>query len=103
MKKHCCKNMTDAVTATCDKHPDRFDCPDCLIHYSPKFDEYGIIVHNGGTASVSIAFCPWCGVRLSESKRDLWFKKLEDLGFDDPLGQKIPKQFQSDAWYSQTK
>jgi hypothetical protein len=41
--------------------------------YHPTFDEYGIIVHDGGPSFVVIAYCPWCGVGLPESKRDRWF------------------------------
>ena len=99
MKKHCCRKMSDAVNEVCEKHPDRFECPDCLIHYSPEFDEFGIIVHDGGASSILISFCPWCGTRLPESKRDLWFEELARLGFDDPFNQKIPERYQSDGWY----
>ena len=42
------------------KHPDRFDCPHALIDYNP-FREYGLIVHDGGTAVAVIDYCPWCG------------------------------------------
>jgi hypothetical protein len=50
----------------CDQHPDRFDCPDCLIHYSPRTRMYGLIVHDGGSSFVVIRFCPWCGNRLPD-------------------------------------
>jgi hypothetical protein len=42
----------------CDQHPDRFDCPDSLIHYSTKFREYGLIVHDGGSSTICIRFLP---------------------------------------------
>jgi len=100
MKTHCCNEMSEMVTYTCDRHPDRFDCPDCLINYSPMFDEYGIIIHDGGTAVSSINFCPCCGSRLPDSKRDLWFEELAALGFDDPFEEEIPEQYLTDAWYS---
>ena len=90
--------MTDAVQSTCSEHPDRFDCPDALLDYSDIFDEYGIIVHDGGRSTVAIEFCPWCGARLPESQRDHWFATLAALGFDDPWEQEIPEAFQSDAW-----
>ena len=54
----------------CTEHPDPFDCPDSLICYSAKSGEYGIIIHDGGSSSISIAYCPWCGKRLQESERD---------------------------------
>ena len=91
--------MSEMVAYTCDQHPDRFDCPDCLVSYLPKFDEYGLIIHNGGSSSMSIQFCPWCGTRLPESKRDRWFDELAALGFDDPSEQDVPDRFKTAAWY----
>ena len=95
--------MTEAVTASCEQHPDRYDCPDCLLTYSPKFDEYGLIIHDGGSSCVSIQFCPWCGAHLPESKRDRWFDELVALGFDEPFEQQIPDRFRTDAWYLETQ
>ncbi|YCA17088.1 hypothetical protein M1D72_05965 [Vibrio sp. AK197] len=46
-----------------------------------------------------INYCPWCGVKLPESKRDLWFDTLEKLGFDDPTEQDIPEEFNTGKWY----
>jgi hypothetical protein len=63
--------MTDAVQSACAEHPSRFDCPDAIVDYQARFDEYGLIVHDGGTSVVTIGYCPWCGARLPESKRDL--------------------------------
>jgi len=68
MKKHCCSKMAEAVTSMCNDHKNRFDCPDCLIHYAEKSGEYGIIIHDGGTSFAVIQFCPWCGKRLSRGK-----------------------------------
>jgi hypothetical protein len=65
----------------------------------PEFDEYGIIIHDGGSAVSEIKFCPWCCHTLPESKRDAWFDALEDLGFYDPSEQDIPKEFNRDAWH----
>ena len=79
---------------------DPLKCPDVLIQYSPKFDEYGLIVHDGGESSIAISFCPWCGTKLPESKRDRWFSELEALGFDEPLlDQAIPERYKNDSWY----
>ena len=61
---NCCTKMTEMVTFVCGQHPDRFQCPDALIHFSQRSCEYGIIVHDGGSSFVSIAFCPWCGASL---------------------------------------
>jgi hypothetical protein len=67
---HCCEQMTDTVNYRCSEHPDAFDCADNLVAYSPEFDEYGLIIHDGGSSSIRINFCPWCGTKLAESKRD---------------------------------
>ena len=64
MERHCCEDMRSEVERHCDQHPDRFDCPDCLIHYSPRLRAYGLIVHDGGSSTIRIRFCPWCGARL---------------------------------------
>jgi hypothetical protein len=99
MQKHCCEQMDHQVNLKCEQHPDPFDCPDNLIFYSYKFDEYGIIIHDGGPSYSLISFCPWCGSALPESKRDLWFDLLEELGYDYPMEQEIPQEFKSDQWY----
>ena len=68
-KRHCCDEMTRQVNHRCDTHPDPFDCPDSLVHYSARLDEYGLIVHDGGSSSVRVEYCPWCGAKLPGSKR----------------------------------
>ena len=98
--KHCCDHMKNALVFSCPDHEDPFACPDCVMVYDERFDEYGLAIHDGGTSSLAIAFCPWCGTRLPESKRDLWFDALARLGFDDPGEQEIPEAYRSDAWYS---
>jgi len=56
--------MADDLTQVCDQHPDRHDCPDALIHYSPELGEYGLYIHDGGSSIATIEFCPWCGADL---------------------------------------
>ena len=99
MYVHCCNQMTTAVRFTCQAHPDPFACPDALLHYADRFDEYGLIVHDGGASSIVIQFCPWCGLELPASKRDRWFEELARLGFSDPASQAIPDDFRSSAWW----
>jgi len=91
--------MSEVVEYECDQQSNPFDCPDCLVAYTPKFDEYGIIVHDGGSSSVGINFCPFCGAKLPESKRDAWFERLEELGMTDPSDSEIPKEFETDEWF----
>ena len=99
MKKHCCEDMTQHVNYECPTCESKYDCPDVIIYYWDKFNEYGIAIHDGGASSIVISFCPFCGEKLPDSKRDLWFDTLEKLGFDDPMEQDIPKQFLTDQWY----
>jgi hypothetical protein len=96
---HCCEAMALAVTTECEHHPDRFECPDALLQYSERFCEYGLIIHDGGTSSCAIDFCPWCGARLPESQRDRWFDEIARLGFADPNDPAIPVSYQSDEWW----
>ncbi|MBK8474919.1 MAG: hypothetical protein IPL39_01045 [Opitutaceae bacterium] len=97
---HCCSTMKDAVESACEHHKDRWDCPDALVSYCAKFDEYGIIIHDGGSAVSLITFCPWCGAKLPESKRDRWFDELERLGFQTPGEEEIPEIYNDARWYS---
>src|SRR5262245_23164259 len=41
----------------------------CIVTYNKKHNEYGIIIHDGGTSYVLILYCPWCGTKLPESLR----------------------------------
>jgi hypothetical protein len=102
-RRHCCRWMKAAVDYRCEQHPNPFDCPDSLIYYEPRFDEYGIIVHDGGDSYTSIDFCPFCGTKLPESKRDLWFDTLEAKGFVDPRTEEVPREFRTDGWFKKKR
>ena len=100
MVKYCCEMMKTNTENHCDRHDNSFDCPDCLIHYDDKFDEYGIIIHDGSRSCITINFCPWCGKKLPDSKRDEWFDKLEDLGYENPLfDENIPNEYKDSTWW----
>ena len=90
--------MNSAVESECERHGNRWDCSDALINYSATFDEYGIMVHDGGSASVSIDFCPWCGARLPVSQRARWLDELEALGIKDPFAEAIPEIYTDGQW-----
>lgn len=96
--KHCCNNMKRTVNFKCNTHDD-FDCPDKLILYIPKFDEYGIIIHDGGKSLITIRFCPFCGSKLPNSKRNRWFRKMEKLGINIDNDEDIPKIYKSYGWW----
>ncbi len=74
---------------------------DAIMIYIDKFDEYGIIVHDGGESFIGIQYCPWCGKKLPDSKREEWFEQLEKLGFDSPLEEDIPEMYKTGAWYQE--
>ena len=61
--QHCCHEMTRQVQYRCDTHLDPMDCPDALVGHF-EAGEYGIRIHDGGSAFVRIAYCPWCGTKL---------------------------------------
>ncbi|WKU48243.1 hypothetical protein Q3V23_31595 [Streptomyces sp. VNUA116] len=97
MYDHCCEQMTRQVDWHCDTHADPYACPDALVTFSAKFREYGLIIHDGGTARIGIDFCPWCGLRLPESQRDRWFEELEARGID-PWEDEVPAEFEDGSW-----
>ena len=84
---HCCQDMTvhlaDGKVA---------------ISFLPKFREYCIRLKRA-PAIATIQYCPWCGKRLPDSLRGVWFKKIEAMGFElgDP---RIPSTYMSEEWYS---
>lgn len=49
-------------------HPDRFECPDALLHHDDRDGEYGIIIHDGGSSVITIHYCPWCGSKLPKQQ-----------------------------------
>ena len=97
-RTHCCGSMKQHL-ATCDAHGANASCGDQFVSYVPKFDEYGLLVHDGGSSVIGIAFCPWCGSKLPESLRDKWFEELELKGFKDPTSEAIPEEYTDERWY----
>ena len=63
--EHCCKTMANWAAYSCSEHADPSDCPDNIISFSQVQHSYGIRVHDGGSSSITIAFCPWCGSKLA--------------------------------------
>ena len=96
----CCEFMRTQLLHECEQHPDLNDCPDILVVYDSRFDEYGMPIRDGGTSVISMYFCPWCGTKLPDSKRDKWFEKLSAIGITDTSDQKnIPDDFKTDVWW----
>lgn len=48
----------------CYMHDNPFNCLDKIIIYDKKDNDYGLIIHDGGSSSLGIHFCPWCGSKL---------------------------------------
>ena len=99
MRKYCCEQMKYFIKQKCEKHDNMAECASTIMVYEERFDEYGIVIHDSGTSYVQIAYCPWCGWKLPESKRDLWFQKLEECGVENPFEDKIPEEFNSAPWW----
>ena len=95
-RAHCCAAMTNALTFECEQHADPFECGDCALIYNPVFDEYGLVVHDGGASYVLIKNCPWCAAALPESQRDRWFDEVDALTGDTDAS--VPAQYLTDAW-----
>ena len=86
-KPFCCKQLRDAIE-------DR----NVPIVYTPKFDEFGVRVLDGGSSYVKLEYCPWSGHKLPASRRYAWFKELERLGLD-PMSNELPPELSDERWY----
>lgn len=56
--------MAYHVNFKCDVHENPFECPDKIIIFDEKDNDYGLIIHDGGSSALEITFCPWCGSKL---------------------------------------
>ncbi|MEY2922154.1 MAG: hypothetical protein RL108_776 [Bacteroidota bacterium] len=75
-----------------------FDNVDTPIIYVEKFNEYGLKIYDNGSSSILIEFCPWCGEKLPNSKREEWFDQIEKLEIN-PWKDEVPKKYKTDEWY----
>lgn len=94
---HCCLWMAYYVA-----HPMEtgHQGPNRVIDWVSSWDEYHIPMSYDGYRATRILFCPWCGIRLRDSKKELWYKALYQLGYTDPGGEEeIPEEFKSDLWW----
>lgn len=96
--KYCCERMNQELTKRCTIHTNKYDCPDNLVEYNEIFDEYSIIIHDGGNSSIEIYYCPWCGSKFPESMRSEWFENLYDMNIDPNDEHKIPLDYKSNKW-----
>jgi hypothetical protein len=63
------------------------------IQYDDRFDEYWV---PAGPARQTLFYCPWCGEKLPDSKRDQWFDAVTSLGID-PWSDEVPEKYRSAA------
>lgn len=61
---YCCSQMKVQAEIECKDHPELSECPDSLIYVSENKKYFGLRIHDGGSSSVEINFCPWCGASL---------------------------------------
>ena len=93
-----CVHIAYYSTQTCNEHPDLRECTKSVVLRMPRFDEYFISPRGSTGGDIVITHCPWCGTKLQESKRDLWFQRIEALGLD-PWSEEIPEEYQLDKWF----
>jgi hypothetical protein len=62
--------MQAALQIDCKTHDDPFERPDSLIAFNAGFNQFGLIVHDGGTSVVLIRYCPWCGSSLNKGTNE---------------------------------
>jgi hypothetical protein len=86
--KFCCSQMAYAV-----------DSDEVPIQYTVYIREFVIRILDGGGSGLEIRYCPWCGDKLPEGLRDLWFDTLMQRGID-PGVDDIPPEFTDQRWYS---
>ena len=79
MNTPCCERMAADLNHRCNVHLERSDCPDAFIEQVRG--GYGLMVHDGGSSVVEIAFCPWCGSKLPQIG-ELDLSLYEDEGDD---------------------
>lgn len=61
----CCEQLDAQLRWSCDVHDDPSDCPDVVIVRTAR--GFGLPIHDGGSSSIEIDFCPWCGAKLTDA------------------------------------
>src|SRR5262245_18838251 len=91
-KTHCCDAMTQQVNSVWPKAKSALlGSTDQRVYWSPVFNEYGLICQPSAEI-LTIQFCPFCGRKLPDSRRDMWFRRLESTGWkswDDPIPEHL--------------
>jgi hypothetical protein len=95
-EQHCCLQIAYYISRPVECQSQG---PNRVLDWIAPWNEYRIPVSYDGNASTLISFCPWCAAKLPESRRDLWYKTLYELGYTDPSEQNVPEEFNSDMWW----
>ncbi len=86
--RYCCKVMKICVEKL--KH----------VEYIERFDEFALPVGEDlGRSVIILKYCPWCGKKLPESKRQKWFEILNELGIDPTEDKLIPYPLKRSLWW----
>jgi hypothetical protein len=97
LKTHCCKQMSEQVNMHFEEAQSvLLGSTDKRIYWSSIFNEYGLICQPSYEI-LKISFCPFCGSKLPNSKRDRWFERLEQTGWST-WGDPIPPELLRYDW-----
>jgi hypothetical protein len=62
--KPCCDGMRRQLEFRCTDHDGLSEYPDSLVVLRENPNRFGIRVHDGGSSSIAIRYCPGCGKSL---------------------------------------
>jgi hypothetical protein len=94
--QHCCLDMAWFIS---DPIEWESQGQNPVLMWIGKWNEYRIHISRQGNSSTPIRVCPWCGRWLPNSRRGEWNRRLKQMGYRDPGEDKIPPEFNSDAWW----
>jgi hypothetical protein len=72
---------------------------DRKVDWIASWNEYWIPRSRDQKEAKLLEVCPWCGKRLPELKRELWFKTMYTMGVEEPAKQDVPAEYRSDRWW----
>jgi hypothetical protein len=98
VKEPCCREMTEQVNMHWpDAESALVGSTDQRIYWSPVFDEYGLICQPSAEI-LTIQHCPFCGLRLPDSRREAWFHRVAATGLNT-WGDPIPEELLKHDWH----
>lgn len=86
---HCCEMMDAGLKSGRD-----------ILEYNPRMREYYALCRNDD--GFTLYYCPFCGTKLPESVRDLWFDNMRKVfgnKASDLREKDIPLEFRTDEWW----